>query len=183
MSNPYAVIDDATGKVLRTGYCSNPDDIALQAGDGQTVDDAPPEGISADGLWTRAQDGTYAQADPPPPAPVDLKKYASQKANALIATAVSFTSGATTLESDCTSSTISNWMALQQWAAMEPTHTTKWVANNLTVTELPATAVPTIAVAVATRAGAIFGVLAAVLSAIEAEQITSTAQIDAVTWP
>lgn len=192
MSNPYAVYDAATGKVLRTGQCSNANDIILQAGQGQAVDDAPPVdadgilAIAADGQWTRAQDGTYSQVAPPPPPPPttsELQTYASAKANALLGEAISYTAGPVTLKSDCTSGTLANWMALQQWATISPQNSASWVANDRTVTVLPASAVSALAVQVGNRAGSIYNALAAVLLAIEAGTITTTAQIDAAVWP
>ena len=56
----YAVSDNATGMVLKTGWFSNPDDLPGMAGEGQTADADPPEGV-VDELWIRGEDGTYSE--------------------------------------------------------------------------------------------------------------------------
>lgn len=56
----YAVFDDATGMVLKTGKFSNPDDLPGMAGEGQTAEADPPEGV-VDELWIRASDGSYSE--------------------------------------------------------------------------------------------------------------------------
>lgn len=88
MSNPFVVFDSTTGEVLRAGWCSNADDIALQAGPGQSVDDAPPEGVVADGRWARAGDGSYAQAALPVPTLQELKDAVWEKVKAKRATLI-----------------------------------------------------------------------------------------------
>lgn len=111
-------------------------------------------------------------------APVNLGAYASAKAQAMMAVVNPYTSGSTTLHSDVLPSTLTDWMALQQWATLDPSGTTQWVANDGTVTALPASAVSALAQAIGAYAQAIYQALASALSGIAANTITTTAQVD-----
>ena len=185
----YIVHDTTTGEVIRTGNCPA-DDLAVineaVSQVGQAAEELLDDAILADGLWTRAEDGTYFQAEPPPPPPptvVELQAYAMRKVNALTGAMVEYTSNSTTIKSDCDQGTIADWMALQQWAMASPLSSKTWVANDYSTQELPAAEVGTISEMVGTRRAAIFAVLAGVLEAIVAETVTTTAEIDGAPWP
>lgn len=49
--NPFLVLDEATGRVLRAGACSDPDQLDAQAGPGEVVIADPPSDVLADGRW------------------------------------------------------------------------------------------------------------------------------------
>ena len=120
---------------------------------------------------------------PAPPSAADLGAYASSKAQELLATMGTYTSGATAIKSDATPATLTDWMALQQWAAANPDATTQWVANDNTVTVLPASDVSSVAPLVGAFSQGVYQALATILTAITAGTITTTGQIDAASWP
>jgi hypothetical protein len=179
----YLVFNNSTGKVLRTGYCPDDEHAMMQSLSGETSVVNPDEGITADGRWTRASNGVYSQDAIPSPTIPTLQAYADSAATALAGAATTYTYNTTSIKSDCAQGTIADWMALQQWSSLSPTATKTWVANDYTLQALPASAVGAIATMIATRRAAIFAVLAAVLIAIENFTITTTAQIDSVSWP
>ena len=112
-----------------------------------------------------------------------LAAYANAKVPALLGAMIPYTSGATTIKSDATPPTLTNWMALQQWAAANPSGTTQWVANDNSVTALPASAIAPIAMQVGAYAQGVYQALATVLTAIAAGTITTTIWVDAASWP
>jgi hypothetical protein len=164
---------DAGGKV----YFLSAQDQANVAAPGWTGPVLP------DPAWTAITAAQASAITNPPPTLAQLLAYASAQAQVLLATMGSYTAGATVIKSDATPATLTDWMALQQWAADNPTATTQWVANDNTVTALPATAVGVIAPLVGGFSQAVYQALATILSAIAAGTITTTAAIDAASWP
>jgi hypothetical protein len=178
----YATYNLITGEVIRVGYCQS-SDLALQANAGEASEECQDEAIVANGLWTRLPDGTYFELIPPPPTVAELNSYARQKSNQFIGSMISYISNATTIDSDCDQGTVSDWMALQQWAAASPTATKNWVTNDFRIQPLPASEVPSIAEMVGTRRAAIFAEFANVLDGIAVGTITTKEQIDSAPWP
>lgn len=179
---PFLIYRTADGLVLRTGSCPDAAHLAVQAQTGETLDPAPPANVEADGLWHWTASG-YVQSAAPGPSPSDLGAYANAKGAALQATTRSYTSGSTTIVSDTVSATLADWLALQQWASLNPDATTNWVANDGSVTSLPASAIAPIATAVGIYSQSVWQALATVLTQIAAGTITTTAQIDSAAWP
>lgn len=119
------------------------------------------------------------------PTVAQLAAYANAKAAALLAVSKSYTASGVTIDSDATAATLADWMALLQWAALNPAASTKWVANDNSVTVITATQIDAIAPLVGAYAQSVYGDLALVLTGIQAgtPTITTLAGVDAATWP
>ena len=178
----YLVYDSISGLVLRAGICSDAAHVQLHAQTGETVDAAPPADVTADGLWQWTPSG-YVHNAPPAPTIAELSAYASGKASAIQSVARSYTGGTTSLASDASAASLADWLALQQWASLNPNATTNWVANDGTVTPLPAVAITPIATAVGIYSQSVWQTLAGILTSIAGGTITTMAQIDSAPWP
>ena len=177
----YLIYRQSDGLVLRRGTASTNVAAQSNAQSGESADLAPPDDVVADGAWHWTAGGYVRTA--PAPTTASLIAHASAKLQAIRGAAKSYSSGSTTIASDTTDSTMADWLELQQWAALNPAGTRNWIANDGTVTPLPASVVPAIAVAVGTYKGAVWEAFAAIVPAIHAGTITTTAQIDAANWP
>jgi len=186
VSFPFVIYRGSDGLVLRTGHCGDLAHVASQALAGEVADPSAPAEVQADGQWQWTSAGYVHSPKPqvdPDRAVQDLAFYASNILQKVLRTARPYTSGSTTIASDATSETITNWMALMQWASVNPTLTTMWVANDGTVTPLPASAINSIAFNVGGYSQSAWQDFAAVMTKINSGLITTTSQIDSATWP
>ena len=93
----FATYQIISGLVVATGAAPDDAAAALQNHGDATlaVDLNPPSNVTANGLWTRAADGTYAQATPPAPTLADLKAAAQADLSAIATTHMTVWTGGT----------------------------------------------------------------------------------------
>ena len=115
-------------------------------------------------------------------AKVALIQYAQNTANILIATMKSYGT-LPVLKADRTASTVTDLLAIIADATTNPTDVYNWVANDNSVTSLTAAQIAALAPSVAGDRKAIYSTYATAISNINSGTITTTAQIDALSWP
>jgi hypothetical protein len=137
--------------------------------------------------WTYNGSG-FAAPVPPVVSPQQLSAYASAKQAQVLAAVFSYTlaDGSATLTTACDPVSISGINSLMQWASINalaattPTRTyynEDWSPHAITPAQMLE-----FGAAVGAHIESIYADMAAVLSAISAGTITSTAQIDAADW-
>ena len=164
-------------------YASIPDDVITLTADEWTARlNSPPGSIFSvvNGVFTiTSPDTTLTQSQ----VISNLITYATSTTNRIISSMNTYTSGSSTIRSDCTSGTIANWLALQQWAAISPTDTRNWITNDSSVETLAAADVSVISYRVGIFAQSVWDSLANVIVSINSGAITTNVEIDAYAWP
>lgn len=123
-----------------------------------------------------------------PPSKPQLLAYANAKTQTLLATPRSYTLtgeggvNAATVMSDCSTATGANLLALNVWAAANPTATQPWIDDFGTVTVLSGAQFQALGLAVQAYGASVWAIMATA-SGITGNTITATAQIDALAWP
>ena len=123
---------------------------------------------------------------PPAPTQAQLQAYANGKANALMAVARTYAlagSPAVSVKCDTMPSTGADLAGLNLWGAASPTATTKWVDDFGVATTITGAQGVALATDVVAYGQTVFNELGTATTEISSGTITTTAQIDALTWP
>lgn len=118
-----------------------------------------------------------------------LNAYANARNQAVLAVARAYQIDAAggspevTVKSDTTTATGADLMALYIWGSANPSSTQSWVDNFGVVTQMSGAQLVALALAVRAYGALCYEALAAASTAINSGSITTTAQIDALTWP
>jgi hypothetical protein len=124
-----------------------------------------------------------------PPTGAELLAYANGKVQTLLATsrpydiAAAGGGSAATVNSDCTTATGADLLALNVWAGANSTATQPWVDDFGAVTVLTGAQFTELGLAVQAYGASVWAVMAAAATGIAAATITTTAEIDALSWP
>lgn len=118
----------------------------------------------------------------------ELVNYATAKRDALLAAGITVNvapsgSPAVPILADATVSSRSDLLALYVLASGSSAFTAEWTDNNNVSTRLTAAEILVLSPAIMAWYQRMIGALSSAIAAIEAGTITTTAQIDAITWP
>ena len=113
-----------------------------------------------------------------------LVAYAFGKVGSLLATARSYTlATGVAVKCDATTATEANLVGLNAWGTAAPTATQPWIDNFGAVTVITGAQAVALAESVVAYGQSVYAALAAVAQEIAAASVTTTAQIDAASWP
>ncbi len=119
----------------------------------------------------------------PAPTLTQLHVYATTKAAQLLSATRSYTAAGVTMKADASAATIANLLALAQWGTTNIASSENWIANDYSIQPVTGAQFVALAPLVGAYAQLIYGTqLAAVLTQITVETITTTAQIDSYAW-
>lgn len=120
----------------------------------------------------------------PGPTQAQLQAYAGAKADGLVAALRSISADGVTLKSTSTDAAIGKINALSAWGAANPSASTIWTADDLSTVTITGAQIAGIAPLALAYSMSVYGAaLPAVLAAIAAGTIATTAEIDAYAWP
>jgi hypothetical protein len=131
--------------------------------------------------------GEYGAVGPyvaPAVTSAQLRAVANAKVDALFAVPRSYAlSGGVSVLCDATTQTGVNLNGLMIWGQANPTATTNWVDDNGAVTTLTGAQCVALALAALAYAQSVYAVLASAMNGITAGSITTTSEINALSWP
>ena len=137
-------------------------------------------------LFAAAVSGAYgpiAAYVPPTLAKAALITYTNVATKKALSAARNYVIDSVAVSSDATPDTRIDLSTLSQWGNANPTASKSWIDNSNVVTSLTGAQLVALAADVNSFALSVYAINASALSAIAAGTITSTAQIDALTWP
>ena len=173
VTSAYGVYDDTVPGFL-------PPDQAARAA-------APGSGITVVADYVALDAALVAASKTPTGLGVQsLLQYANNKLNNLRALERSYTlsgSPSVTVKCDSLQSTGTDLISLMTWGQANPSGTDTWVDNEGNTTSITGSQAVTLANDVLAYGKSLWAVLATACAGIKAATITSTSQIDALSWP
>lgn len=119
----------------------------------------------------------------PPSAPA-LMAYANGKLMSLMATPRTYALGSgVSVKSDATTATGADLLSLNVWGTANPASSQPWVDDFGAVTTITGAEAVTLADSVLAYGQSVYVILASAMTGITGATITTTAQIDALSWP
>lgn len=139
-------------------------------------------------ITTAALDDVLTSVGLPPtgltaPTKTQLQVYANSKLTTLFTVARTYSLGSVSVKCDTTTTTGANLAALNAWGTANPAATTQWVDNFGAVTQITGAQAVTLASDVIVYGQSVYAILASAMTGIAGNTITTTAQIDALSWP
>jgi hypothetical protein len=128
--------------------------------------------------------GAVAAYVAPAMSTASLRQYANAKTQTLLATPRTYAlSGGPSVLADASTATGVDLNGLMVWGQANPSATTAWVDDNGGVTNLTGAQCVALALAVLAYGQSVYAVLASAMTGIANATLSSTAAIDALSWP